>query len=61
MEKAYGVSAGIWKLMQDGSTLEMTLLQYGHVVSRWQGERLYTFEELQDIMLGKSYEMRGEK
>ena len=61
MESSFGVSAGIWKLVQDGATLEMTLFQYGHVVSRWQGEKLYSFSEMQDIMLGKSYEMRGEK
>lgn len=61
MESTFGVSAGIWKLVQDCSTMEMSLMRYGHVIARWQGEKLYSFEELQSIMLGASYERRGEK
>lgn len=60
MESRFGVAQGIWKVIQNGTTLEMELLQYGHVIETWQGEKLYSFEELNEIMLQKSYERRGE-
>lgn len=61
MENSYAVSSGVWKIEQDTKTLGIVLLKYGAEVEKWKGERLYTWEELHDILLRESYKRRGEK
>ena len=56
-----GSESGIWSIKQDSESLKIRLLQYGKEVESWAGERIYTFEELHDLLVRKSYAMRGEK
>lgn len=62
MENKFAVTAGkVWKIEQAATTMEVVLYKYGHPVGRWQENRLLTWEELYNMLLQKSYEMRGEK
>lgn len=56
-----GVEAGVWKVVQDSRTRGMSLQKYGHTVATWPADRLYTFDELYEILVTKSNEMRGEQ
>lgn len=56
----YSVQEGIWKVTQNPATLEMSISKYGEVVDVWQGEKNYSFSELEEILVRKSYELRGE-
>ena len=55
-----GSESGIWSIKQDSESLIVRLLQYGREVDAWQGEKRYTFEELHDLLVRKSYERRDE-
>lgn len=55
-----GSESGIWSIKQDSESLIVRLLQYGREVDAWEGEKRYTFEELHDLLVRKSYERRDE-
>ena len=57
----FGAEAGIWKVIQDAETLKMSLLKYGKVVETWDAEKMYSFDELMQILETTSAERRGEK
>ena len=61
MENKFAVSAGVWKLEQDSSTLELTLFKFGREVQKWQENRIFTWQELYFRLLHESFERRGEK
>lgn len=56
----FGSESGIWGLKQDSESLMISLTMYGRIVETWKGEKLYTFEELHDMLVQKSYERREE-
>lgn len=58
MEKSLAVHQGIWRVEQDISTLHVWLLKYGEVIDEWDGEKIYSFDELYDILLKESYKRR---
>ena len=58
--QGFAAMSGIWKVEQNSETLEMRLYKYGHEIERWQGEKEYSFEELHEILMKKTYERRGE-
>lgn len=60
MEQSFAVSSKIWKVKQDSASLEVFLMKYGEVIEHWQGEKIYSFDELHEILLKKSYERRGD-
>lgn len=55
----FGAEEGVWKVTQDSETRALRLEKYGHVVDEWQGERMYSFDELHEILIQKSYEKRS--
>lgn len=55
-----GSESGIWGIKQDSESLMVRLLLYGKEVDSWKAERRYTFEELHDLLVRKSYERREE-
>lgn len=61
MEQSYAVSSGIWRVEQYAGSKEVVLLKYGEMIDHWTGEKIYSFDELHEILLRKSYERRGEK
>lgn len=56
----FGSESGIWGLKQDSESLMISLTMYGRTVETWKGEKLYSFEELHDMLVQKSYERREE-
>lgn len=61
MERSFAVSQGIWRVEQDCDSLEVFLIKYGNMIDHWKGEKIYTFEELHDILIKESYKRRQEK
>lgn len=61
METSFAVSQGIWRVEQDSGSKEVYLIKYGEMIAHWTGEKIYSFEELYDILIKESYERRGEK
>lgn len=58
----YGVRLGRWLIRQDGGTMMMSLYLDDVLVEEWQGEKLYSFEELREILTVRSYErIRSER
>lgn len=58
----YGVRAGRWLIHQDGVTLHMALYLDDRIVEEWEGEKIYSFEELHEILMVRSYEkLRSER
>lgn len=58
----YGVRLGRWLVRQDGGTMMMSLYLDDVLVEEWQGEKLYSFEELREILTVRSYErIRSER
>lgn len=55
-----GSESGIWGITQDSKSLVVRLLKYGKEVDSWEADRRYTFEELHDLLVRKSYERREE-
>ena len=48
MEYEYGVEIGVWEILQDSTTLDITFYKYGREVGRAFETRILTHEELYD-------------
>ena len=60
MEKSIAVSQGIWRIEQDVASLEVYLLRYGDPIDHWTGEKIYSFDELHDMLIKESYIRRND-
>lgn len=61
MKETVAVTAGrVWKIEQNMASLDIVLYKYGTEVGRWPSEHVCSWEELHEMLLHKSYELRGE-
>ena len=60
METSYAVAQGIWRVEQNSVSKEVYLVKYGEMIDHWTGDKIYSFEELYEILLKESYERRAE-
>ena len=58
----YAVREGRWLIRQDGGTMLMSLYLDDVLVDEWEGEKIYSFEELHEMLMIRSYEkLRSER
>ena len=58
----YAVREGRWLIRQDGGTMMMSLYLDDVLVDEWEGEKIYSFEELHEMLMIRSYErLRSER
>lgn len=53
------VKVGMWMIEQNSETFEVSLKKYGAVIENWTGDRLYSFNELHDMLANKTKEIGG--
>lgn len=57
----YAVKEGAWEIKQNRDTLEMTFWRYDVMLEEWTGEKMYSHEELYEVLVRKARERRGGK